>query len=571
MAKKTRADTIISTIKKTPTGINGFDEITYGGLPKGRPTLVAGRAGCGKTLFSIEFLARGAQMFGEAGVFMSFEERSEELVTNFNSLGFNLQEFIDKKLLVMDFVSIERAEIEETGEYNLDGLFVRLEYAIKSVNAKRVVLDTIESLFSGLSNETILRAELRRLFRWLKDKGMTAIITGERGRDAEYVTRHGLEEYVADCVILLDHVVTERIATRKLRVLKYRGSSHGADEYPFLIDGKGISVLPITSLNLNHPVSAQRISTGVERLDTMLDGKGFFQGSSILVSGMAGTGKSTLAAGFAQSSCKQGRKVLYFAFEEAPQQIIRNMNSVGIDLERLIKKGSLIIHATRPTLWGLEMHLATMHKVISSYTPDVVIVDPVSNLINVGSEKEVRSMLTRLVDYMKTNQITSLFTDLITGGAFEEATKVGISSLMDAWIFVKSIEMNGERNRTIHILKARGIAHSNQMREFLLTSKGIDIIDVYTGPAGVLTGTARISQEAKEKADKTIRKQASECKKRELQRREEMVENQIKMLRVQFEAEMSEAMKEIGEQQIREEVLEQDRRILSEMRKCDLM
>lgn len=556
------------SIEKVHTGINGFDEITYGGLPKGRPTLIAGRAGCGKTLFGMEFLVRGAQIYGEPGVFMSFEELTEELITNFNSLGFNLQELIDNNLITMDHVAIEKAEIEETGEYNLDGLFVRLNYAIKSVNAKRVVLDTVESLFSGLGNENILRAELRRLFRWLKDQGVTAIITGERGKEAQSVTRHGLEEYVADCVVLLDHVVNDRIATRRLRVLKYRGSAHGTDEYPFLIDETGISVLPITSLSLDHPVSSSRISSGVERLDNMLGGKGFYRGSSILVSGTAGTGKSTLAASFASSTCSHGEKVLYFAFEEAPQQIVRNMRSVGIELENHLKKGILRIEASRPTIWGLEMHLASMHKSIVNFKPQAIIIDPISNLISVGTENEVRSMLTRLIDFIKMNDITAFFTDLIIGELME-STRVGVSSLMDCWVLVKSIEVDNERNRAIYVLKARGIPHSNQMREFLLTSKGIDIIDVYTGPAGVLTGTGRILQEAKDKAEKLVRELEYERKQRNIKRKEEVLENQIKLLRGQYESEKDEALKELREQQVREEVLEKDRSIISKMRKSD--
>ncbi|NLE00772.1 MAG: circadian clock protein KaiC [Fibrobacter sp.] len=555
-------------INKTPTGINGFDEITYGGLPKGRPTLVAGRAGCGKTLFSMEFLARGVQVYGEPGVFMSFEERTEELITNFNSLGFDLQELINKNLLIIDHVAVEKAEIEETGEYNLDGLFVRLNYAIKSVKAKRVVLDTVESLFSGLANQGIIRAELRRLFRWLKDQGVTAIITGERGKETENVTRHGLEEYVADCVILLDHIVNDRIATRRLRILKYRGSAHGTDEYPFLIDETGISVLPITSLSLDHSVGNERISSGVERLDTMLEGKGFYRGSSILVSGTSGTGKSTLAATFASSACKNGEKVLYFAFEEAPQQIIRNMRSVGIELESCIKKGTLRIESSRPTIWGLEMHLATIHKEITKYKPQVVIIDPISNFISIGNENEVRSMLTRLIDYIKMNNITALFTDLITGD-FVEVTRVGVSSLMDVWILVKSVEADNERNRTIYILKARGIAHSNQMREFLLTPDGVDIIDVYTGPAGVLTGTGRVKQEAADNAERLLREQEFERKQRDLKRSEEILENQINLLRVQYEAKREETLNELRNQKIREEVLEMDRRIIAKMRKSD--
>ncbi len=557
----------IKVLEKCPTGIQGFDEITRGGLPKGRPCLIAGRAGSGKTLFGMEFLARGAMQFNDPGVMMTFEERTEDLITNFASLGFHLQDLINKKMIAIDYVSVERGEIEETGEYNLDGLFVRLEYAINSISAKRVVLDTVEALFSGLANEAILRSELRRLFFWLKQKGVTAIITGERGKDS--LTRHGLEEYVADCVILLDHTVNERIATRRLRIVKYRGSSHGTDEYPFLIDENGISILPVTSLSLDHLVSAKRISSGVKRLDVMLDGKGFYRGSSILVSGSSGTGKSTLAASFASSSCKDGEKVLYFAFEEAPMQIVRNMKSVGIDLESCIKNGKLRIDSSRPTVWGLELHLATMHKAIVSYKPDVIIIDPVSNLTAVGTINEVRSMLVRLIDFIKSNQITAMFTDLVIGGEFIESTEVGVSSLMDAWILLKNIEINGERNRGIYVLKARGIAHSNQIREFILTPDGINIIDVYTGPAGVLTGTARVTQEAREKAEQIIHQQGLERLDREIERKKKIFENQVEVLRGQFEAEKMDLLRTIEEHKIRENIIVKDRTKIAKMRHSD--
>jgi circadian clock protein KaiC len=565
--KKTYTQESITGIEKTPTGIRGFDEITRGGLPKGRPCLVAGKAGSGKTLFGMEFLARGALEYDEPGVQMSFEERSEDLIKNFSSLGFNLQMLINENKIFIDYVSVERNEIEETGEYNLDGLFVRLEYAISTIKAKRVVLDTIEALFSGLQNEAILRAELRRLFYWLKEKKVTAVITGERGKDT--ITRHGLEEYVADCVILLDHTVNERIATRRMRVIKYRGSSHGTDEYPFLIDETGISVLPVTSLSLDHEVSSRRISSGVPRLDTMLEGKGFYQGTSILVSGTSGTGKSTLAASFAKAACESGEKVLYFAFEEAPLQILRNMKSVGINLDQCEKTARLRIDAARPTIWGLELHLATMHKAIVSFKPNVIVIDPISNLTSVGTMNEVRSMLVRLIDFIKSQNITAMFTDLVIGGTLNEATEVGISSLMDAWLLLKSIETNGERNRGIYVLKARGIGHSNQIREFLLTSKGIDIIDVYTGPEGVLTGTARVAQEAKEKADDIIQKQEMQNLQKEIERRQAVSDSQIAAIKAQFEAQKAELMRSINAQTIREEILLKDRAKMAKMRHSD--
>ena len=550
-------------LPKTPTGIEGFDEITLGGLPKGRPTLIAGNAGCGKTLFGMEFLARGAMQYDEPGVLVTFEETAEELTRNFNSLGFNVDALIAQNKLLIEYVAIERSEIEETGEYDLEGLFVRLDYAIKSVNAKRVVLDTIEALFSGLSNEAVIRAELRRLFRWLKARGVTAIITGEKG--VTTLTRHGLEEYVADCVILLEHTVDERAATRRLRVVKYRGSSHGTDEFPFLIQETGISVLPITSLNLEHIASTERISTGIERLDAMFDDTGLYRGSSVLVTGTAGTGKTTLAAHFATAACKRNERVLFFAFEESANQICRNMRSVGIEMEPFIRKGILKVHAARPTAFGLEMHLATMHKLINDFKPQVIIVDPISNLISTGAMAEVKSMLIRLIDFIKVNNITALFTDLVSG-AFSESTDVGVSSLMDTWILLKTLENNGERNRGIYVLKARGIRHSNQIREFTITSKGVSIVDAYSGPSGVLTGTARVAQEAQDSASRTLRLQDIERKQRELLRKKVMLDAEVTLLKSKYEAEEEELKRNIEEKTASEDAMSRDRQRLGELR-----
>lgn len=551
-------------LEKAPTGIYGFDEITYGGLPRNRPSLVAGRAGCGKTLFGMEFLVRGALEYHEPGVMISFEESIDDMIKNFASLGFDLNALMKRKLLNMDYVAVERSEIEETGEYSLEGLFIRLEYAINSVGARRIVLDTIETLFSGLQNEMIIRAELRRLFRWLKMKKVTAVITAEQGK--ETLTRHGLEEYVADCVIFLDHTVNERIATRRLRVIKYRGSSHGTDEYPFLIDENGMSVLPVSSISLDHTVSDQRFSTGIQRLDAMLEGKGFYRGSSILISGSAGTGKTTLSASFVNQACKRGEKVLYFAFEESPQQICRNMHSVGIDLERHLKSGQLKIHAARPTIWGLELHLATMHKIINSFKPKIVVVDPISNLTTIGTSSEVQSMFMRLIDFMKVNQITAFFTDLTTNNLAQESSNSGISSLMDVWIFLRDIESNGERTRGLYVLKARGIKHSNQIREFLITSNGIYLIDVYTGTEGVLTGTARMVQEAKEKTERLLRQQEIERKHRELKVKEEMIEKQIFLLKERFEMQKEETLQLIEQAKLREDIMDKERAALARVR-----
>jgi circadian clock protein KaiC len=461
---------------KSGTGIKGLDEITGGGLPAGRTTLICGDAGCGKTLMAMEFLVRGAIRYDEPGVFMTFEETAEELTQNVASLGFNLDDLIGRGKLYIDHVHVEQSEIEETGEFDLDGLFVRLAYAIDSIGAKRVVLDTLESLFATLPNELILRAELRRLFRWLKEKNVTAIITAERGDGG--LTRHGLEEYVSDCVILLDHRITEQLSTRRLRVVKYRGSLHGTNEYPFLIDEHGIVVLPITSLGLNNRASTERISSGIPRLDTMFGGRGFYRGSSILVSGTAGTGKTSLAAHFVAGACERGERCLYFAFEESRSQIVRNMRSIGIDLEPWEREGLLMFHAARPTAYGLETHLATMQKLIDEFGPSVAVVDPVTNLTSMGDTSEVHAALIRLIDFLKNEEITSLFTSLSQISTGLEQTVIGISSLMDTWILLRDIELSGERNRGIYVLKSRGMAHSNQIREFRLTENGVVLTDV---------------------------------------------------------------------------------------------
>jgi circadian clock protein KaiC len=498
---------------------------------------------------------------------MSFEESSEELIQNVVSLGFDLKDLVARKMMYIDHVRIERSEIEETGEYDLEGLFIRLNHAIDSIGANRVVLDTIESLFGGLANEGILRTELRRLFRFLKEKGVTAIITGERGD--KMLTRHGLEEYVSDCVILLDNRVEGQISTRRLRIVKYRGSSHGTNEYPFLIDEKGISVLPITSLGLQHDVSTQRISSGIPRLDNMMGGEGYYRGSSILVSGTAGTGKTSIAAHFANAACSRGERCLYFAFEEAPSQITRNMRSIGIDLETWMEQGLLDIYAVRPTIYGLEMHLVKMYKLINEFNPKVVIIDPVTNLIAIASDTEVKSMLARLIDFLKANQITALFTNLSHAGGTLEQTEFGISSLMDTWLLLRDIEIGGERNRGLYILKSRGMAHSNQIREFLLTDKGIDLIDVYIGPGGVLTGSARAAQEAHEKAAELMRKEEIERKKRELDSKSKALEAQITTLRSEFESAQEEVNKLIQQEEMQENALAEDKAEMMRLRKSD--
>jgi len=532
-------------LPKCPTGIQGLDEITGGGLPKGRPTLVCGGAGCGKTLLATEFLVRGAMQFNEPGVFMAFEETEAELKANAASLGFDLGGLIRRKKILFDHVHIERSEIQESGEYDLEGLFVRLNYAIDSIGAKRLVLDTLEALFASLPNEAILRAELRRLFRWLKDKGVTAVITAERGR--EQLTRHGLEEYVSDCVILLDHRVYDQIATRHLRVVKYRGALHGTNEFPFLIGDKGISVLPITSLGLNHKISSERIATGIPRLDSMLGGRGFFRGSSILLTGTPGTGKTIVAANFAQAAARRGERVLFFSFEESPDQIIRNMHSIGLRLEPLVKRGLLQFHSARPSLYGLEMHLATMFKEIAAFKPHVVVIDPITSLMDAGTNSESKGMVTRLIDYLKGGQITTLFTSLTQGGHVLQQSEAAMSSLMDSWLLLQDFEGNGERNRVLYVLKARGMAHSNQIREFLISDRGIDLVDAYIGPSGVLTGSARVAQEDLERAAVLASQQEADRRKRELERKRSAIERQISGLRSEYETEALE-LRRIDEQ-----------------------
>lgn len=538
----------VDSLAKAPTGISGLDEVLNGGLPRGRPTIITGRAGCGKTLLSMEFLVRGAREYGEPGVFVSFEESSGELIQNMASLGFAVAELQEQGKLLLEHIHVERSEIEETGEYDLEALFIRLGFAIDQIGAKRIVLDTLEALFAGLPNHMILRAELRRLFRWLKGRGMTAVITAERGEGS--LTRHGLEEYVSDCVILLDHRVEEQLTTRRLRVVKYRGSSHGTNEYPFLIGEHGISLLPITSLGLDHTISAERLSTGIPRLDAMLDGQGYYRGSTILLSGTAGAGKSSVAAYFADASAARGEPCLYVALEESAQQILRNMRSIGLDLGRWVDRGLLHFYNARPTVHGLEMHLVMIHKLVQEHRPRLVIVDPISNLTAVGSVVEVKAALMRLVDYLKTQRVTAIFTSLTSAAEPLEETEVGISSLMDLWILLKMLETNGERNRGIYVLKARGIAHSNQIREFRLTNNGVELLDVYMGSGGVLTGTARAAQEALDRTAALNRQLELDRKRRNLERKRALLEANMRALEAEFAAEEEEvqALLRVAEQ-----------------------
>ena len=528
-----------NALVKCQTGIRGFDEITLGGLPQGRPTLIAGSAGCGKTLFGLEFLVRGAMEFGENGVCISFEETAGELATNTESLGYHLADLIEHKKIAVDYIYLERSQIEESGDYDLEPLFLRLDYAVRSVGAKRVLLDSIEALFSALTNQALLRSEIRRLFRWLKDRNLTAIITAERGE--ETLTRLGLEEYISDCVIVLEHRMSQTILTRSLRVVKYRGSMHGTNEYPFLIETDGISVLPVTSIGLNHSASDERVPSGVPALDDMLGGKGYFRGSSILISGTAGTGKTSLSSHFLNAACARGERCVFLSFEESPDQIIRNMRTIGIDLERWVKKGLLHFQTFRPTMCGLEMHLAHIHRMVKECNPSIVVIDPITSLLSSGTESETASMLLRLVDFLKGKSITALMTTLTTHSDAAEQSGAAISSLVDTWLLLRDIEMGGERNRGLYILKARGIAHSNQIREFLLTSDGIELREVYLGDAGLLlTGSARVTREAQDALSVLDKQQEIERKRLLLDRKRKALEAQIAILQIDLEAEAQE-------------------------------
>ncbi|MEY2488893.1 MAG: circadian clock protein KaiC [Verrucomicrobiota bacterium] len=565
--KKTKTLSVPMALRKAPTGIRGLDEITGGGLPAGRPTLVCGGAGCGKTLLAMEFLVRGATEYGEPGVFMAFEETREELTENVVSLGFDLKTLVAGKKLVLDYVYLDRSEFEETGEYDLEGLFIRLGYAIDSIKAKRVVLDTIEGLFAGLPNQGIVRAELRRLFRWLKEKGVTVIMTGERGDGT--LTRYGLEEYVSDCVISLDHRVVDQVTTRRIRIVKYRGTTHGTNEYPFLIEKDGISLWPITTVQVEHAASHERIPTGIERLDTMLGGKGFYRGSSILLSGTAGTGKTGVAATFADAACRRGERCLYFSFEESPSQIMRNMGTIGLNLEQWVKKGRLQLHNVRPFYHGLETHLARKIQFITEFAPQVVIIDPISGLDTTGTSSEIKAALMRLLDWLRLKGITVMLTDLTIGGNALERGDVAISSLVDTWLVLRDLETNGERNRGLHILKSRGMASSNQVREFMVTNSGIQLTDVYIGPSGMLTGSARVQQEGRERAELVTLSEEAERQQLALECKRAALEAQIAALRAEFSGEEAIITRTVRKDKLRGAVLALDEAAMGRSRKGD--
>jgi circadian clock protein KaiC len=524
---------------KCPSGIRGLDDITNGGIPRRRPTLVCGQSGSGKTLLAMEFMVRGIQQQDEPGVFMCFEERAADLAENVASLGFDLNTLIADGKLIIDHVALDPAEMIEAGEYNLDGLFLRLDAAIDEIGAKRIVLDTIEVLFASLTNQNILRAELRRLFSWIKKRNVTAIITGERGDGT--LTRHGLEEYLSDCVIVLDNRLIEQVATRRLRIVKYRGSAHGANEYPFLIDEHGFTVLPITTIGLHYPAGRDIISTGIPKLDAMFGEKGYFRGGTMLVSGSAETGKSSIAAHFVDAACQRGERCIYFAFEESSDQIVRNMRSIGIDLDRWRVAGNLRFAASRPASLGLEVHLSGMLKLADDFKPDVVVVDPVSSFEQAGGTTDALAMLMRMVDLMKIRGVTALFTSLTNGEQAAERSEVGISSLIDSWLIVRNLEVAGERTRTLSIMKSRGMQHSNQARELLLTDNRIDLVDVVIGPnGGILTGSARGSQEIADRATAMTLQQVIAGKKAAVARKQTAMEMKIAEMQAELAAEADE-------------------------------
>ncbi len=550
-------------LPKAPTGVCGLDEITRGGLPRGRSTLVTGGAGSGKTLLGLQFLVSGARDYREPGVLVTFEESAEKVSANVASLGFNLDALQRDRLLVVHSFRVDPAEVIETGEFDLDPLFLLIGDSIERIGAKRVVLDTVELLFGAFQDQVTVRAELGRLFRWLEDRDVTAIVTGERGDSA--LTRHGIEEYVSDCVIVLDHRIQEGISTRRLRVVKYRGSAHETNEYPFLISGHGFVMLPITSITLDYGAPEDRISTGVTRLDHMLAG-GLFRGSTLLLSGAAGTGKTTLAAHLVDSACARGERALLMLFEEAPDQVSRNMRSVGLDLGRWVDAGLLRIWAARPTAFGLETHLAILARLIEEFTPSVAVLDGIASLTQGASGSEVTSMVARQIDLLKAGGITAMATTLAHE---DETSTVGISSLVDTWLLLRNVESDGERNRLLFVLKSRGTAHSNQVREFVLTGHGVELVDVYVGPAGVLAGSARLAQEARERS--AVVQQAEDLmrRRRELQHAIVASEARLAMLQEEIASDRAEIERIDGHQQRQAADADADRSAMASQRWAD--
>lgn len=536
-------------LAKAPTGIAGLDEITAGGLPRGRVSLFCGGPGAGKSLLAMQFLMAGATEFGEPGVFVSFEETERELTENTASLGWGLPGLTKRNLLMVERVSVDRAGLAAAGKYDLEALFIRLDHAITAVGAKRVALDSVEAL-ETLGDEWLLRSELRRLFGWLRDRGVTAVVTAERGAGA--LTRHGLEEYASDCVILLDQRVRDEASTRRLRIVKYRGSTHGTDEYPFVIDADGFSVFPLTSLAPEYEASTERMVTGVQRLDEMLGG-GYFRGATVLISGEPGSGKTSLAAAVVRAACERGERCLYLALEEAPSQVVRNMRSIGIDLEKFMLDGTLSFVARRASEFGLEAHLTAIHKEVAAFEPTTVVIDPLSAFT--GQALEVRSILARLIDYLKARSVTMFMTTLSDA---EHSGAGGVSSLADTWLNLSNHELAGERNRVIVVLKSRGTPHSNQLREFVLSDDGIKIVDAYAGEGGLLMGTARLEAQTRARAADQERGEALEADRRRVQARRTAVEAQIAALEAELETDLAAAGANIDERERRQAQLEED-------------
>jgi len=537
MTLKSKPKVLKLILKKTPSGINGFDEITDGGLPKNRPTIICGNTGSGKTVISMEFLVKGALKYNEPGVFMSFEETREELATNMESLHFDLDSLIKKRKIYIEYLEIDKSQNIEAGRYDLEGLFVRLQNAITSIGAKRVVLDSLDALFYGLNNNAI-RPEIKRLFKWLKEKEVTAIITSES--DNGFSTKNGLEQYVADCVIALDNRTVNQTTTRRIKIVKMRGSVHGINEYPFSIDMNGISVLPLISQLANQSLSTVRISSGVKDLDGMLDGKGFFEGSSILVSGSAGTGKTSIAISLINATCIKKIRGLYCAFEESSSQITRNMLSIGLDIEPYIKSGVLKMYSSRPTIQNLELHLIAIQKIIEEFDPKIIVLDPITNLIAEGINTEIRQMLAHFVDFLKSKNITVLFTAAITLETVKSnPSDEGISAMVDTWILVRDIETNSERNRGIYILKSRGMNHSTQVREFVITDNGLSLLPIYISAGGILTGSAKLEHTLQKEEQNKLFKNEIKTRNSEIERKRKMMEENIALLKTNFESEVA--------------------------------
>jgi circadian clock protein KaiC len=536
-ARRGARSSSLRPLEKVPSGVKGLDDVLDGGLPKGRPTLLCGSAGCGKTLLAMQFLCRGVVDSGEPGVFVAFEEGAADLTTNIASIGFDLDRMQRDGLLRIEAIHLDPAELVEAGEYDLEGLFLRIGAAVREIGAKRIVIDTIEVLFGALTDPMLVRSELQRLFAYLKDAGLTAIVTAERG-DGTGMSRHGIEEYVSDCVILLDQRIGDDISTRILRVVKYRGSVHGTNEFPFLISRDGVTVVPITSLGLTGAASNERISTGIDRLDAMLSG-GFYRGSSVLMTGSSGTGKSTFAASLADAACRRGERVLFVSREESPAEIERNMGTIGLDLRAWTRAGLLRIESIRPTHFGLETHLAWLYDIVTTFEPAVVIIDPISSMMKVGGRAQVTSMIAREIDLLKSRGITAFFTALIGSGAVDEE-QVEVSSFIDTWLLAETTESNGERDRVMCVMKSRGMPHSNQHCEFTIGARGIDLLEPYVGPAGVLTGSARMIQQMTDATAGEHRVEDVERAERALTHRRAALEAEVAVLHAQFATELEE-------------------------------